>query len=151
MTRPNAPFLVRLIVLVALILTAFACDEDNVSPTAPRADSVALQSLSPLTSVPLRKGETASFEVTVRYSVASAPTARLVLVVQDQQSHDLSQTVPQPEATVHRGEGFMTLNDRITVPSRGVTAVKVFVALVPEGATSSTSTMSVPYPVRQTR
>jgi hypothetical protein len=151
MTR-FVPFFVRLILLASLSLIAFSCGEDTVSPTAPRSDSVTLQSLSPLTSVPLRRGEPASFEVTVRYSVGSAPSARLVLVVQDQKNHGLSRTEPQPETTVERGEGYATLRDRIAVPtSAGVTAVKVFVALVPAGSNTSTSSISVPYPVRQIR
>jgi len=129
-------------VLFLALLTA-AC---NDSPTEPSlSDAVAIESIVPAANTVLRRGTQVTITVTVRYSLGSTSEGRLSLVLQDQNNQIIG-PLPQPEARVPRGVGSVTLNNTLTVPATA-TSVRVFVPLVPQGATNTSVVATATYTV----
>jgi hypothetical protein len=119
------------------------------SPTDPVIiDSIALDSISPASTTTLTAGSRVTFTGHVRYTLGSASTGHVSIVIQDQSSNRLSTTVPQPIMAVTRGGGTVDLSDSITVPATGVTSVNVFFPLFPAGVTQTSTVQVVRYSVR---
>ncbi len=113
---------------------------------APGSDRLALLSISPPRDTTLRPGQTAMFTASLVYALASADCGDVAMVVMDQGNQSL---LPRnPEVDVTRGAGTVTLAGEVTVPATNVTAVRVFLALFPCGATRTSTVVSVTYAVR---
>ena len=132
----------------ALVMLLSCSGGDSPTEPSPLADSVVIESISPPQRDPLSAGSQVTFQARVRYGLASADSGRILMVIQDQFSRNISPTVPQPSAPILRGTGTAELSDTITVPASGVTSVHVFLPLLPAGSTSTSVVQSVTYSVR---
>jgi hypothetical protein len=90
----------------------------------------------------------ATFTATVSYTLASAASAQIVMVIQNQLDQNLKPPgVVQSAVPIVMGTGNATLSDSITIPGSGVSSVRVVLPLVPAGATRTEVLVSVSYPV----
>jgi hypothetical protein len=89
-----------------------------------------------------------AFGGTAGYSLATADSGTVFMVIQDQANHILQEVGSQPRVAVGKGTGDVTLSQTITLPTSGVSSIVVFFALLPAGATATTAAVSVSYPVR---
>jgi len=133
-----------------LALAAAGCGE-TATPTAPApvaaADAVAgVTGLSPAVGTTLAAGQPVTVTGTVSYTLNSAGTGVLYMIIQDQADKSLQTT--QPTAEVVKGPGEVTLSQTITLPPTGVTGVRLFFALLPAGAKATNSTVVITYPVK---
>jgi hypothetical protein len=101
----------------------------------------------PPTGTPLQAGGTVTFTATLNFTLASADSGQIVIVIQDQNNQNLRAGGPQPAALVNRGTGTATLADSVVVPASGITSVRVIFPLVPQGATRTDILVSISYPV----
>jgi hypothetical protein len=102
----------------------------------------------PLAGTPLQASETVTFTATLAYTLATADSGQIVIVIQDQNDRKLQQLGrAQPAAVVSKGTGTLTLADTIMIPASGVSSVRVIFPLVPAGATRTEVLVSVSYPV----
>jgi hypothetical protein len=116
------------------------------SPSEPGgSDSITLTSISPTAGALLAHGSVVTFTATVAYTLSSASTGNIRLVVEDQNNNLL--TVTQPTVSVTRGQGSVTLTDQITVPATGVSQVRVFLPLNPGSASTTNVVANANYPV----
>ena len=131
------------------LLLMLGCSDDGGSPTdpEPQIDSVSVESITPAAGEVLRAGSQVTFRARVRYTLATASSGRVSMVIEDQTSRNISSTVPQPSAQVQRGSGTAELVDTINLPASGVTRVDVFLPLFPTGASSTSTVQIVRYPV----
>lgn len=113
----------------------------------PVADSISLVSIAPALELPLARGTEVTVTAVVSYMLASADSARIPVIIQDQDDNGL-QTGPPPVVTISRGRGTVTVTDRVTIPANGVTAVRVFIPLFPQGAIGTETRVLVTYPVQ---
>jgi hypothetical protein len=145
-------------IVKALVLSLLAAGCGG-SPTAPTptppapapipSDSISLTNMVPASGTTLLQGQTVTFTGTVAYSLASADSGAVVLVIQDQANHLLQPlTAPQPSASISKGTGQVTLSQSIALPGTGITRVHVFFPLVPSGVTGTDVVVSVSYPVQ---
>ena len=144
--------LVRLPAALFLSLAVAGCGSSPAAPTlptpAPASDSVSsVTSMSPTPGTALQLGQTVTFAGTPAYVLASADLGAMRMVIQDQANRVLQTDGTQVIAVAHRGSGDVTLSQTITLPSEGITSVRVFFVLVPAGASSSNAALSVSYPV----
>jgi hypothetical protein len=118
------------------------------TPTPPPArDAILLGSITPAPGTLHRPGQTATFTATLNYTLVSASSGQIVMVIQDQRDQSLVEGRPQAAVAVSGGTGSVTLTDSVAVPSSGVSSVRVILPLFPEGATSTTTVVSVTFPV----
>ena len=117
------------------------------APTTSTSDSISLANIAPAPGTNLLPGQTVTFSATVAFSLLSADSAAIVLGIQDQANQRLQPIGPQPSATVAKGSGQAALSQSITLPSTGITSVRVFFSLTPAGATRTDVVVSVTYPV----
>jgi hypothetical protein len=119
----------------------------------PVADSISLVSIEPAPGIPIARGTEVTFTAAVSYMVASADSARIGIVIQDQEDRGLltrsaSASGPPLGVTISRGRGTVTLTDRVGIPAIGVTAVNVYIPLFPQGAIGTATRVLVTYPVQ---
>jgi hypothetical protein len=130
-----------------VLLTGLAACSGGRSPSEPSlTDSISLSSISPAAGTKLAPGSGVTFSGTVNYTLGSAGTGRIVLVIQDQ-SGNLLTTAAQKTASILRGQGTVSLSDQITVPATGVTQIQVFFPLTPAGASQTNVVVHATYPV----
>ena len=135
---------------MVLAVTAAGCGS-TPTPTvpAPLPDSVSsITDMSPALGTTLAPGQTVIFTGTAGYTLNSAGTGILVMVIQDQADQALQAPGTQPNAQVVRGSGQATLSQTIMLPGTGITSVRLFFLLAPMGSTSTTSVATVSYPVK---
>lgn len=128
------------------------------SPTAPTGtpapptatgNVISLGSITPTAGTLLHQSQTVTFTATLNYTLTSAASGKIVMVIQDQFQQNLKPAgAAQVAVPVMRGTGMATLSDSITIPSAGVSFVTVFLPLVPEGDTRTDVVVSVGYTVR---
>lgn len=116
------------------------------SPPPSTSDQISLESITPAPG-PLARGSQVTFTAVVNYTLTSAESARIPIVIQDQANNRL-QAGPQPYASVVKGTGTATVSDQITIPAQGVTSVIVFLPLFPQGAQGTSTLVSVKYSVQ---
>ena len=117
------------------------------TPT-PVMDAVSLGSIAPAAGSPLQASQTVTFTATLNYTLASAESGQIVIVIQDQSNRRLQPSGrPQPAAVVTKGTSTATLADSIVVPASDVSSVRVVFPLIPTGATRTDVIVSVSYPV----
>lgn len=134
--------------LAAGLLLMLGCSNgDSPTDPAPTVDSVAVESITPAAGDSLRAGSRITFRARVRYTLATASSGRVSMVIEDQASRNISTTSPQPSIQVQRGSGTVELVDTINIPANGVTRVDVFLPLFPAGASSTSTVQVVRYPV----
>jgi hypothetical protein len=138
-----------------ICLIAGACGGSTpAAPTPTPSTSTANDSLrgvtnlAPATGTVLQPGQTVAFGGTAGYSLATADSGTVFMVIQDQANHILQEAGSQPRAAVVKGSGDVALSQTITLPTSGVTSIVVFFALLPAGATTTSATASVTYSVR---
>ena len=137
--------------ILVLGLFALSCSGDggdSLTEPSPTMDTVAIEVITPERGTRLTAGSRVTFQVRGRYTLASASSGRIGLVIEDQDFKNISATVPQPFSTVTRGGGTLEIADTVTVPATGVTTVHVFLPLLPTGASRSTAVDHVVYPVQ---
>ena len=138
--------------LICLVVAACGSSAPNApTPTASTPLSDALRgvtSLAPPTGTALQLGQTVTFGGTAGYSLATADSGTVFMVIQDQANHILQEVGSQPRVTVGKGTGDVMLSQTITVPTSGVSSIVVFFALLPAGAAATNAAVSVSYPVR---
>jgi hypothetical protein len=136
--------------LALMMLLALGCSDSDSSPTEPEPtiNSVIIETITPARDTTLSAGSRVTFRARVSYTLATASSGRLSMIIQDQASRNISSTSPQPNAQVSRGGGVVELADTVTIPANGVTRVDVFVPLLPAGAASTNTVQIVSYPVR---
>ena len=122
----------------------------TTSPTSTTlTDAVtAITNMNPAPGTALQAGQTVTFTGTAAYTLASADTGIMVIVVQDQTGRPLPSNDVVPAVAVRRGSADATLSWTATVPASGVTTVRVFFGLAGSGASSTNAVLSVSYPVR---
>lgn len=137
-----------LLVTFLSLVTFLAGCSGGRSPSEPSADtdSISITSLSPAAGIKLTPGSTVTFAATVAYSLGSAATGTITLVIEDQNFKVLT-IGPQKIVAITRGRGSVSLSDQITVPTTGVIQVEVFLPLSPQGATMTKIVDKAIYPV----
>ncbi len=151
----NRRAIVAIMTAVALSVHVAGCGSSPTAPdppptptpTASTSDSISLANIAPAPGTNLLPGQTVTFSATVAFSLLSADSAAIVLGIQDQANQRLQPIGPQPSATVAKGSGQAALSQSITLPSNGITSVRVFFSLTPAGATRTDVVVSVTYPV----
>jgi hypothetical protein len=118
------------------------------STPSPGPDSIRLTSMAPPSGAALSRGQTVTFSGTLSYSVASADSGTVTLVIQDQANQVLQPAGSQPRTTVARGNGQATLSQSITLPTTGTTNVTAFFSLAPVGSTNTHTVASASYSVQ---
>jgi len=106
------------------------------TPTPAVSDAVSLTSIVPAAGTRIAAGERVTLTATVAYTLASAPSGRIYLVLQDQLDaglQDPGNPRTQPSVAVTRGSGTTTLTESIVVPATGVTTLKLYFPLFPDG------------------
>jgi hypothetical protein len=136
---------------VALVLTSAlaGCGTgDNGSPTAPATptptpssivtglNTISVPTITPAVETVLRRGEPLTLTAVVDYSLGTADGGIIALVTQSTDGPMLERT----RLRIARGSGRLTIAGTITVPL--LTTMRVFVLLLPDGATG-TSTITV--------
>jgi hypothetical protein len=127
------------VALCCTALLATACDRH--SPSEPESrDSLALTSVDPPSGTQLAPGAAVTFTAAVDYRLRSdslfgGDRGTLVLSVVDQDGRDVDTEVRKRIAS---GSGSTSLSDRLVVPTRGVSRIRVQVALVPDAAGAPT-------------
>ncbi len=134
-------------VLLCLLSAAAVASCSKSSPTETGSDRVAVVSIQPPARTPLKAGSSVTFSATIDYRLSSAPSGTVIIVIQDQNSRNLSSTVPQPRVTVANGIGTVTLVDQIVIPAFGVDTVQVSFGLLPSDHTETQVVTLVNYPV----
>lgn len=132
---------------VGLLLMLGCSDGDSPTDPAPTVDSVAVESITPAAGGSLAAGSRVTIRARVRYTLATASSGSISMVIEDQASRNISTTSPQPRAQIQRGSGTVELVDTINIPANGVTRVDVFLPLFPGGASSTNTVQVVRYPV----
>jgi hypothetical protein len=99
----------------------------------PAADSVKILSVSPTTDAPLRAGDTISLQVEVEYSLTSANSGTVTLVVQQAESG--RPPLANEVEVVMKGRERLVLSKQIQVPD--TKALQVFTPLNVQGGTST--------------
>ena len=115
---------------------------------APASDAISLSSMTPAPGTLLHAREMVTFTATVSYTLASAASGQIVIVIQDQLNQNLKPPgVAQSAVSVMTGTSTTTLSDSIRIPDSGVSSVRVFLLLSPAGTTRTDVVVSVSYPV----
>ena len=137
------------ILMVCAALLGACSDDDNNSPTEPlpTTDSIAIETITPARGTTLRKGQEVTFTAFVRYTVGTASTGRMSMVIQNQANQNLQAAGTQPRVDLIRGGGTVTLTSRITVPTSGTSSVIVITPLFVGNAPTTSITSSVTYTV----
>lgn len=132
------------------MLLVLGCSDGDSSPTEPEPtiNSIAVETITPAQGTTLSAGSRVTFQARVRYTLATASSGRISMVIEDQASRNISPTSPQPNVQVSRGGGVVELTDTVTIPANGVTRVDLFVPLLPAGASSTNTVQLVRYPVQ---
>jgi hypothetical protein len=102
--------------------------------------------LTPPLGTKLLHSQNVTFTGTAGYSLQSAASGQVLLLIQEQTGKALGAT--QPSATVAKGSGQVTLSQSVTLPDAGVTSVLVIFILVPAGATSTHAGAPLTYQVQ---
>ena len=135
--------------LLAACLVGCGCG----SPTAPTAtptpasDAISLGSIAPAVGTLLHAGQTVTLTATLNYTLTSAASGQIAIIIQDQLNRNLKPPGTQPAVAVMRGTSTAALSDTVTIPDSGVSSVTVFFPLIPAGATRTDVLISVTYPV----
>jgi hypothetical protein len=133
---------------VALLIAAFiGCGGESPTTPTPANDAISVSSITPAAGTVLHANEMVTFTAVLNYTLASAESGQVVIVIQNQLNQNLKTGVPQPAAAMMRGTGTVTLTDSILIPGSGVTSVRVFFPLTLAGATRTEVLVSVSYPV----
>jgi len=115
----------------------------------PSPDSIRLTSMTPSSGATLSRSQTVTFTGTLGYSLASADSGTVTLVIQNQANQVLQPAGSQPRTTVARGSGQVTLSQSIAVPATGTTSVTVFFSVTPSGSVNTNTVASASYTVQQ--
>ncbi len=111
------------------------------------SDTISLVSITPPANTVLGRGKEVTFTATIDYTLATAASGQIVMVIQDLANRNLKPGVPQASVRISRGSGRLTISDSIIVPEEGVTTVVVDLPLFPGQATQTEVVVGVSYPV----
>ncbi len=130
------------IVAVALIAASSGCarQDRRPAPAAPAAttvpqaaDSIRIVSSSPSGNPPLRIGQKVVFGLEVEYTLSSAESATVGLVLQRAEGEQ--RVLASETRAVHKGKGRELLTKEIEVPD--TKAITAFTPLIPQGASGT--------------
>lgn len=116
------------------------------APTVAANDSIQVNAMVPTPGTTLTRGDTVTFTATVKYTLATADTGNIFLILENQ-DEQLIQNGPQANAPITRGDGEVTVSQTLEIPRTGVSAVKVFIAMFPTGTTRTQAFASVTFQV----
>lgn len=136
--------------VVALASIGVAGCRDSTAPSKPAppaTDAIRLVSMSPDSGTILAPAQTVTFSGTVNYTLGTADSGSVLMVIEDQNFAVIQPTGTQPRARVAAGQRDVSMSQTLTLPPAGITAVNVFFPLVPKGATSTKTVAFVSYPV----
>jgi hypothetical protein len=108
--------------------------------------SVQLVSAVPAPGTQIFPGQTLEFNITIAYQLSIADTGSVVLVVQDEQNKNLLGTQPQRTQAVQRGQGNVTLTQKLVVPA-DTSEVRLFIPLAPKDMVHTSGELVLRYPV----
>jgi hypothetical protein len=142
-------------VLTALALSALvvACGGSPAVPTAPYdtsdprnfvVDFIGLSQMVPVAGASLSHGQTVTFSGIANYALYTANSAVGELTVLDQADQELQPAGSNPTATVAKGVGQIPFSQTLTLPTAGISMVKVLYVLAPAGGTKTTIVVSYP-------
>jgi hypothetical protein len=97
------------------------------------SDSIKIVAIAPDPGTALRVGEKVSFRVEVEYSLASAPSGAITLVIQQGESG--RRPLANETEVVEKGKAKLVLRKEIEVPE--TSAIQVFTPLTVQGGTST--------------
>ena len=121
------------------------------SPTPARDSLNGLTNLSPALGTALQAGQTVGFAGTAGYTLATADVGMVMMSIQDQADRPLQTSDPQPTVVVARGTATATLSQTVTLPTTGVTSVRLSFFLAPAGSTTTNVVLSVLYQLGERR
>jgi hypothetical protein len=99
------------------------------SPTEPSGpDAIAFVSIAPPDGTTLSAGSSVSMTATLKYTLNDADQGLIYWDSTDQTGRLLGH---QPSTMVNRGHGSVTLSDHFSLPSTGVTQIRVAIVLTP--------------------
>jgi hypothetical protein len=132
--------------LLVLLLAVAACGGN--APTTPAVVNVlTLVSISPAAGTKLTAGSSVNVNGTLVYMLATAGSALVSLVFEDQNNRVLNPT-SQPTSVVPGGQGEINLAGQLAVPVSGVTEIQVIYTLTPNtNVPPIPTTATVTYPV----
>jgi hypothetical protein len=109
-------------------------------------DLIVIATISPPEGTKLAPGGSVTFTAGLSYILNSSGAATIIMVIEDQGGRVLN---PASEVTtvVSRGTGSLQMSDSITIPSTGVSQIKVLFTLGPSPAFAPPSVASASYPV----
>jgi len=115
---------------------------------APRAEGYAIELVSaePPPGTPLLRGASVPFKVTVRYALDVAPRGTVILVFQDESNKVVTGERGQTTVEVERGNGTVTLADKVVVPS-DANELRLFIPIMPDGLATTTGEITLRYPI----
>ena len=135
----------------ALMWSQDATAKDEELPwafNAPRAEgyTIDLAAVDPTPGMPLVRGATVTFKVTLSYELDIAPHGVIILVFQDEKNRIVTGDRPQTMSEVTEGKGSITLTETIVVPAKAK-ELRLFIPLVPDGITTTTGEVTLRYPI----
>jgi hypothetical protein len=89
-----------------------------------------------------------TFKGTAGYTLSSADTGILFMVLMDQANQSLQLASTQAKTQVVKGSGQAKLSQTITLPATGITTVRLAFVLFGTGASTSTSSVGVSFAVK---
>jgi hypothetical protein len=125
---------------------AGGCSSGSSSSDLGGPDLLVIATISPPEGTKLAPGSSVTFTAGLSYILNSSGAATIMMVFEDQDGRVLN---PASEITtvVSRGTGSLQMSDPITIPSTGVSQVKVQFTLGPSPAFAPPSVASASYPV----
>jgi hypothetical protein len=143
----------RMRTALALSGLVVACGGSPAVPTAPFdptdaatmvVDFIGLSQMVPVAGTSLSRGQTVAFGGIASYALYSASSAVGELILLDQADQELQPAGSNPTATVAKGVGQIPFSQTVTLPTAGISTVRVLYVLTPAGGTKTTITVSYP-------
>lgn len=133
-----------------LWLSIFLLAGCSDSPTAPTADGVTLQSITPAAGTALTAGQRVTFTAVVSCTIANSEGGSTGMVVQDQGNRSLLQPGEvQAQSVLRKGTETVTLSQSVTIPENLVgSTVTVAFPLFVNGSSVTQAVVTRQFPIR---
>jgi hypothetical protein len=134
----------------SLWLSVFLLTGCSDSPTAPTADGITLQSITPAAGTVLTAGQRVTFTAVVNCTIANSDGGSTGMVVQDQGNRSLLQPGEvAAQSVLRRGTETVTLSQSVTIPENLVgSTVTVALPIFVNGSNVTQAVVTRQYPIR---